>query len=181
MLVEEVDTVSEATTARFPRYGALALAAWRGRQADVAVLFDASLEEATARGEGMGWTLIHNAAAVLYNGLGHYEEALKAAELAAGHPAELGFATLVLPELVEAAARCGEGDRARAALQRLTEGAEASGTEWALGLNARCRALLSEGDGGEGALPRGGRTSRTDADANGACPRASGLRRMATA
>ena len=154
--------MSQAIVSPFPRYGALALAAWHGRQADVAALIDASLEEATARGEGMGWTLIHNAEAVLYNGLGRYEDALKAAERAAEHPAELGFATLVLPELVEAAVRCGEGDQAVAALQRLTDGAEAAGTDWALGLEARCRALLSEDDEAEAlyreAIERLGRT-----------------------
>jgi DNA-binding CsgD family transcriptional regulator/tetratricopeptide (TPR) repeat protein len=150
LLVEEVEAVSEAMVSPFPRYGALALAAWHGRQADVAALIDASLEEATARGEGMGWTLIHNAEAVLYNGLGRYEDALKAAERAAEHPAELGFATLVLPELVEAAVRSGDADHAVAALRRLTEGAEAAGTDWALGLEARCRALLSEDEEAEG-------------------------------
>ena len=162
LLVEEVEAVSEAMVSRFPPYGALALAAWHGRQGDVEALIDASLEEATARGEGMGWTLIHNSAAVLYNGLGHYEDALKAAERAAEHQAELGFTTLVLPELVEAAVRSGKNDHAVAALQRLTDGAEASGTDWALGLEARCRALLSEEDEAEGlyreAVERLGRT-----------------------
>jgi DNA-binding CsgD family transcriptional regulator len=148
-LVEEAEAVTEATGTRLPRYGALALAAWRGREAEVAALFDASLEEATARGEGMGWTLVHNAAAVLYNGLGRYEDALDAAARAAEHPEELGFATLVMPELVEAAVRCGERERAAAALQRLTNGAQAAGTDWGLGLEARCRALLSEDDGAE--------------------------------
>jgi len=162
LLVEEIEAVSQAIVSPFPRYGALALAAWHGRPADAAALIDASLEEATARGEGMGWTLIHNAEAVLYNGLGRYEDALKAAARAAEHPAELGFATLVLPELVEAAARSGEGDQAVAALQRLTDGAEAAGTDWALGLQARCRALLSEDDEAEAlhrqAIERLGRT-----------------------
>jgi DNA-binding CsgD family transcriptional regulator len=162
LLVEEIEAVSQAIVSPFPRYGALALAAWHGRQADAAALIDSSLEEATARGEGMGWTLIHNAAAVLYNGLGRYEDALKAAERAAEHPAELGFATLVLPELVEAAVRSGESDQAAAALQRLTDGAEVAGTDWALGLEARCRALLSEDEEAEAlyrqAIERLGRT-----------------------
>ena len=162
MLVEEVETVSEAMVSRFPRYGAVALAAWRGREDDVAALFDASLEDATSRGEGMGWAIIQNAAAVLYNGLGRYEDALTAAGRAAEYPAELGFATLVLPELVEAAVRTGQSDRAAAALLRLTAGAEASGTDWGLGMVARCRALLSEGQEAEGlyreAVERLGRT-----------------------
>jgi len=162
LLVEEIEAVSQAIVSPFPRYAALALAAWHGRPAEAAVLIDASLDEAMARGEGMGWTLIHNAKAVLYNGLGRYEDALKAAARAAEHPAELGFATLVLPELVEAAVRSGEGDQALAALQRLADGAEAAGTDWALGLEARCRALLSEDEEAEGlyceAVERLGRT-----------------------
>jgi DNA-binding CsgD family transcriptional regulator len=145
-----------------PRYGALALAAWRGREADVAALIDVVLEQAAARGEGMGTTLAHNATAVLYNGLGRYEGALAAAESAAEHPAELGFATLVLPELVEAATRCEEGERAAAAAARLSELAQAVETDWASGLDARCRALLSEGEAAEGlyreAVDRLGRT-----------------------
>jgi DNA-binding CsgD family transcriptional regulator len=110
----------------------------------------------------MGWTLIHNAEAVLYNGLGRYEDALKAAGRAAEHPAELGFATLVLPELVEAAVRSGDENQAVVALERLAAGAEAAGTDWGLGLAARCRALLSEGDEAEAlyreAIERLGRT-----------------------
>ena len=162
LLVEEVETVSEAMVSRFPRYGAVALAAWRGREDDVAALLDANLEEATARGEGMGWAILQNAAAVLCNGRGRYEDALTAARRAAEYPAELGFATLVLPELVEAAVRSGQGDDAAAALQRLADGAEASGTDWGLGMVARCGALLSQDEEAEGlyreAVERLGRT-----------------------
>jgi DNA-binding CsgD family transcriptional regulator len=161
-LVEEAEAVTEATGGRLPRYGALALAAWRGQEAEVAALMDASLEAATARGEGMGWTIVHNAAAVLYNGLGRYEDALASAERAGERPEELGFATLVLPELVEAAVRCGRRERAAAAAERLTRGAQAAGTDWALGLEARCLAQLSEDDGAEAlhrhAVDRLGRT-----------------------
>jgi DNA-binding CsgD family transcriptional regulator len=148
-LVEEAETVAEATGMRLPHYGAIALAAWRGREAEVAALVDAALDEATARGEGMGWTIVHNATAVLGNGLGRYRDALDAAQRAGEHPEQLGFATLVLPELVEAAVRCGEGESAAEALERLTKCAQAAGTDWALGLEARCRALLSEDEGAE--------------------------------
>ena len=94
--------------------------------------------------------------------VGRYEDALTAAGRAAEYPAELGFATLVLPELVEAAVRTGQSDRAAAALLRLADGAEASGTDWGLGMVARCGALLSEGQEAEGlyreAVERLGRT-----------------------
>ena len=145
-LVEECDAIAEATGSGFPRYGALALAAWRGCVADATPLIDRGLNEATARGEGMGWTAIQHFAAVLYNGLGRYEQALEAAERASAHSQELGFATLGLPEHVEAAVRCGQPERAAAALELLTAGAQATRTDWGLGLEARCRALLSEGE-----------------------------------
>ena len=145
-LVEEMEAVAEATGNRLPRYGTLALAAWRGREPDAAALIAASLEEAAARGEGMGLSLVYKWAAVLYNGLGRYSEALDAAEQAGAHPQELGFATMVLPELVEAASRCGRAESASEGLRRLSETTSASGTDWALGIEARSRALLSDGE-----------------------------------
>src|ERR1700712_4628750 len=94
--------------------------------------------------EGMGLTLVQNATAVLYNGLGRYEQALGAAEQADGHPREPRFSTLVLPELIEAASRSGKTERAATVLERLTRMTRASGTDWALGIEARSRALLSD-------------------------------------
>jgi DNA-binding CsgD family transcriptional regulator/tetratricopeptide (TPR) repeat protein len=145
-LVEQADAIIAATGRWLPRYGALALAAWRGREADVAALLEPTLEVATTRGHGLVWTLVHNAAAVFYNGLGRYSRALSAAERAAEHPADLGFATLALPELVEAAVRDRKVDRAATALDRLSEFTQAAGTDWALGLEARCHALLLSTD-----------------------------------
>jgi DNA-binding CsgD family transcriptional regulator len=161
-LVEETDGITAATGRSLPRYSALALAAWRGREADVAALLEPTLEAATTRGQGMVWTLAHNAAAVLYNGLGRYAPALTAAERAAEHPEDLGFAMLALPELVEAAVRDGKADRAATALSRLSEFAQAAGTDWALGLEARCHALLRADERAEAfyrdAVDRLGRT-----------------------
>jgi DNA-binding CsgD family transcriptional regulator len=92
---------------------------------------------------------VHHATAVLYNGLGRYEEALVAAQQGAAHPEELGFSIWSLPELVEAAVRSGQGGPAADALQQLAESTQASGTDWALGIEARSRALLSEDEGAE--------------------------------
>jgi len=161
-LAEEADAIIAATGLRFPRYGTLALAAWRGREAEVAALLEPTVEAATTRGYGMVWTLVHNAAAVLYNGLGRYGHAFTAAERAAEHPADLGFAMLGLPELVEAAVRDGNVERAAAALDRLSEFTQAAGTDWALGLQARCQALLCTDQSAEAlyrdAVDRLGRT-----------------------
>jgi hypothetical protein len=85
------------------------------------------------------------AAAVLHNGLGEYRDALVAAQ-SASEQDELGFAVWVLPELVEAAARSGEPSIAASALERLTERSHLSTTDWARGIEARSRALLSEGE-----------------------------------
>jgi DNA-binding CsgD family transcriptional regulator len=100
------------------------------------------------RGEGMGLANVQWATAALYNGLGRYEDALAAAQQAAQHPQEL-WSTLVLPELIEAAARSGKTAGAADALQQLSETARASGTEWALGTEACSRALLTDGEAAE--------------------------------
>ena len=106
-------------------------------------------DELAGRGEGMGLTLVQHATAVLYNGLGRYEEALVAAKQGAAYLEELGFSIWSLPELVEAGVRSGQGGPAADALQQLAETTQASGTDWALGIEARSRALLSEDEGAE--------------------------------
>jgi hypothetical protein len=84
----------------------------------------------------------HWAAAVLYNGLARYDKAASAAQQAAS-TLNLWIPMWVLPELVEAAARDGDTELARDALERLAETTEPSGTDWALGIDARSRALLA--------------------------------------
>jgi DNA-binding CsgD family transcriptional regulator len=51
-----------------------------------------------------------------------------------------------LPELGEAAARTGNTGLADEALDRLSGWTQAGGTDWVLGVEARCRALLSDGE-----------------------------------
>ena len=99
-----------------------------------------------ARGEGQWLTAAAWATAVASNGLGRYDEALAAAEQASEHLAELGLATWSLAELIEAAARTGRVDRAADALRRLSQITSVSGSDWALGIEARSRALLSDGE-----------------------------------
>jgi DNA-binding CsgD family transcriptional regulator len=118
------------------------------------------MDGVTSRGEGRGVTSQY-AAALLYNGLGHYKKALAAAELVCEYD-DLGVLGWSLTELVEAAVRSGQPARASGALQRLSETTRASGTDWALGTEARSRALLSEGERAENcyreAIERLGRT-----------------------
>ena len=122
------------------------LAAWQGRSRDALWLIEEIVSDMDKRGRGFGVSGAHYAASVLHNGLGQYEDALASAELAVSHPEDLGFANLALAELIEAAVRSGRPERAAAAQQRLTALTQPSGTAWGLGVAARCRALLSEGD-----------------------------------
>jgi DNA-binding CsgD family transcriptional regulator len=142
-LIEEAEAVTEATRSRLAPYGATALAALQGREAEASELIEAGSKEAARRGEGMGVTVIQWASAVLYNGLGRYEDALAAARQATDHPHD---PTRTLPELIEAAARSAEPELAAEALQRLSETTRASGADWGLGIEACSRALLSEGE-----------------------------------
>jgi ATP/maltotriose-dependent transcriptional regulator MalT len=145
-LTKELQAAVDATGSQLPPYGGLLLAAWRGREAEASRLIDATIEEAAPRGETLGVAAAHWASAVLYNGLGRYEDALAAAERASEHPEDLPFSSWSLVELIEAAARCGKGERGAGALARLADMTSASGTDWALGIEARSRALLSEGE-----------------------------------
>jgi DNA-binding CsgD family transcriptional regulator len=143
-LIEEANSIAEATGNAPLRYTSLALAAWRGDEGPALRLIGASIKEATARGEGRALGLAGYAMAVLYNGLGRYEAALSGASTACAHD-DLGFFGWSLVELVEAGVRSGASDVASAALQQLQERAEAAGTEWALGILARSRALVEHG------------------------------------
>ncbi len=144
-LVVETDAVAQATGSRQAPQGAM-LAALRGEEAEATALIDAARHEVVDRGEGLWLVSTEWANAVLFNGLGRYAEALAAAEQAVDHPHELGVTTWVLPEFIEAAARSGHPERAAGPLRRLHEISSAAGTDWALGVEARSRALLSDGD-----------------------------------
>jgi DNA-binding CsgD family transcriptional regulator len=143
-LVDEADRISEATgTARFT-YTSMILAGWRGEHAEALRVIRASVQDATARGEGRVIALAEYATAVLHNGLGRYEEALAAAQRGCAHD-DLGLCGWSLVELIEAAARSDKPDVAAAALHRLEARTRAAGTDWALGIEACSRALLSDG------------------------------------
>jgi DNA-binding CsgD family transcriptional regulator len=150
-LVEEVVAVNEATGASLAPCAALSLVAFQGREAEAAQLIEAAASEVVRRGEGQGLSFIHWVTAVLYNGLGRYEEALAAARQADQGPYASWWRTwgLVELELIEAAARSGKPELAADALGQLSQTTAAGGTDWALGVEARSRALLSEGEAAE--------------------------------
>jgi ATP/maltotriose-dependent transcriptional regulator MalT len=162
LLIAEADTVREATGTQVAPYGALVLAAFQGREAESAGLIDATIEEATAGGQGTAVQYAHWARSAVLNAAGRYEEALAAAQVASDDTPELFVSTWALSELIEAAVRSGEMDRARGALERLIDRAHPSGTDWSLGIEARGRALVGEGEPAElfyrEALARMGRT-----------------------
>jgi DNA-binding CsgD family transcriptional regulator len=148
-LSEEARAVSDAIANPVVPHARLFLAAWRGQLAETSRLTAAGERDATARGEGRTIGVGKYATAVLYNGLARYGDALTAARQAAEYPQDLAFFTWGLVELIEAAARCGEADLAADGVRRLSELTRTSGTDWALGIEARSRALLSEGEAAE--------------------------------
>lgn len=143
--VAETQSVEAATGIHSAPYGALILAAWRGDAPTARGLIDATIRDAGARGEGIGLAVAEYARAVLSNGLGRYEEALDAARSASEYR-EVVVENWGLSELIEPATRAGRTDLATEALGRLSAKAAATGTAWARGIEARSRALLSEGD-----------------------------------
>jgi DNA-binding CsgD family transcriptional regulator len=161
-LIAEADGVTEATGTLVAPYGALVLAGLQGREAEAATLIDATIHDATAGGQGTAVQYARWARAVLLNGLGRYQEALAVAQEASDDTPELFVSAWALSELIEAAARSEDTPRARGALDRLAEATSAAETDWGLGIAARSRALLSEGETAERlyqeAIERLGRT-----------------------
>ena len=159
---EEMRAAVEATGSNIAPYGALSLAAFRGREAEASALIEVTLRGVSGRGEGLGISAVGWASAVLNNGLGRYAEALTAARRASENHPELGQSNWAMVELIEAAVRSGMTEAAAGAFGRLAEMTSASGTDWGLGIQARSQALLSEGDEAERlyreAIERLGRT-----------------------
>jgi DNA-binding CsgD family transcriptional regulator len=148
-LVEEARSVQEAAGIAEAPYGALTYGAWRGREAATKELVGLKISEARARGEGIGIAVCEYAHAVLCNGLSQFEEALAAARGACADPDEMVAHNWGLAELVESATRTGQAELGAQALERLSSKAQLTGTDWALGMEARARALLSGGDAAE--------------------------------
>jgi DNA-binding CsgD family transcriptional regulator len=146
-LVEEIEVVSEATGIPVPPYAAVATAVF-GPPADAFALIDVGLRAAIDRGEGRAVVFLQFQKAILCNALGRYEDAWAAAASACEDPSF--FSTEILNELIESASRSGHPERAAGALAYQREVASAAGTDWVLGVEARCRALLGDGQTAEG-------------------------------
>ena len=142
-LIDEVEVITQATGLPPLKYAACMLAAYRGDQAQLQAISDASLQGAMRRGEGSAFGGYGWFTAVLHNGHGQYAEALAAARRVCERE-DVIYHDRALVELIEAGARSGQPHEAAAALDRLSEHTQASGTEWALGVQARCRGLLTD-------------------------------------
>jgi DNA-binding CsgD family transcriptional regulator len=127
----------------------------QGRQAELSALIEATASDVALRGEGIAMSVAEWANALLCNGLGRYPEAMRAAQQAL-HYQEYpdmhypGIANWAAAELVEAAARSGMGETAADAYRWIAEMTSASGTRWALGVEARSCALVTDGNAAEG-------------------------------
>ncbi|MEV0210506.1 AAA family ATPase [Streptomyces sp. NPDC050788] len=141
-LIGELRVAQEATGSGLAPYGAMALAALRGDESEVVSLTDATIQDATRRGEGIGINFAEWAKALLYNGLGNYDLALSACRNAVAYDRDVASLCWSLPEMIEAAVRSGRPEAATKAFAQLTEMANACGSDWALGVQARSHALL---------------------------------------
>src|SRR4051812_33803638 len=144
-LVEEADAIALASGNASLMYAWLLVGAWRGVEAEAMGFINAGFDDASGRSEGRVVALAGYASAVLNNGLCRYEAAMEGAGCASDD-GDFGYSAAALPELVEAATRAGEPEVAAAALPRLEERTRAAGTDWSLGVLARSRALMVEGE-----------------------------------
>ncbi|HVS44335.1 MAG TPA: LuxR C-terminal-related transcriptional regulator [Candidatus Dormibacteraeota bacterium] len=145
-LVDQITAVADATDNRTVPYGGLVLAALRGREDEARPFIDASIEDFVARGEGMALSMARWATAAMCNGRALYDEAFGAAQQALENPDELWYSPWAMVELIEAASRTGHTVAAATALERLARSTGASGTDWGGAVEARSRALVSQGE-----------------------------------
>ncbi len=142
LMIEEDRLIAEATGNPPLRSARMMLAAWRGQEARGVGADRGHLGRRRPRTAGRRNAY---ASSVLYNGLGRHDAARDAAWQAFERD-PIGAGPFLVPELAEAASRTGDVALVRAALEWLSERTRVTPTEWALGIEARVRALLSEGD-----------------------------------
>ncbi len=147
-LLAEAEGLDLGMRAETLPYIPLRIAAWRGEASTVSALLEVMTRDARSRGEGCAITAAEYATALLHNGLGQYELALDAAQKATAAD-DIATSSWALYELVEAAARSGRLEVARAGVDLLSERTGASGTAWARGTEARTRALVEDGPAAE--------------------------------
>jgi DNA-binding CsgD family transcriptional regulator len=148
LAIDEDRAIAAATGTSPVHYVEMALAAWRGQEALTAELIERQRREASERGIGRVDALADYATAVLNNAIGRYDVACDAARRTFESD-PLGYTSFVVPELAEAASRIGQPELLDAAVGWMSERTAVTPTGWALGMDARVRALASEGDAAE--------------------------------
>jgi len=144
LTIDESRSIAEATGNPALVNAPMILAAWRGREPEASELIEATSEEAAAR----RWTSHNYARSVLANGLGRHDAARDAA-WEAFQPDPVGYSSLLVPELAEAASRTADGALLDLAADWLSERTGVLTSQWASGIEARVRALLSEDETAE--------------------------------
>jgi DNA-binding CsgD family transcriptional regulator len=119
------------------------LLAWRGDEQGTRSATTLLIEGANAIGSAGAAIVGYRALSILAMGAGRYREALQAAQESISLQT-IGWLSEALPIVIEAASRCGEHHIAERALRELTDRAKSTATPWALGVLARCRALLAD-------------------------------------
>jgi DNA-binding CsgD family transcriptional regulator len=148
--IEEERAIAEATGSSPVGYTEMTLAAWRGQEARTTDLIERETGEARDHGIGRVSHFAVYSASVLYNGIGRYDATLDVARRAFEQD-HLGYTPFIVPEVAEAASRTGDAALLQAAGERMAERTAATPTDWALGMEARVRALASDADAADGA------------------------------
>ncbi len=146
VLVEEERAIGQAMGNPAVGYVDLMLAAWRGEETLASQLIERMTQAASARGLGRMVDIATYGRAVLCNGIGRYDAACDAARAAFEHRDHVGHAQFVVGELAEAASRMGDRALLEDALEWISDRTRVTRTDWVLGIEARVRALLADGD-----------------------------------
>ena len=146
--IAEAEAITEATGTHIAPYAQLLLAALRG-QRDALPLIESTIRDAGTGGQGLSVQWAEWVSAILFNGLGRYDRGLASAQRAAEETPHHHVTPWALTELIEAAVRTARADLAAGALERVMAATAPSSTDWGRGMEARCRALLSEGESAE--------------------------------
>jgi DNA-binding NarL/FixJ family response regulator len=146
--IAEAEAMTRATGTQIAPYAQMLLAAFRG-QTEALPLIESTIRDAETGGQGLSVQWAEWNSAILFNGLGRYDEALASAQRAAEETLQLQFTPWALTELIEAAVHTGKPDLAAGALERVIAATAPSTTDWGRGIQARCQALLSKGESAE--------------------------------
>ena len=160
--IGESNSIKAGIGSKLGQFAAISLTTYSGQLNKATNLIDGAIREAQVAGQASIVAYAHGAATRLHISLGRYGDALTAATLACEYPYESTSGLFALPDLVEAAVRTKQDQQAIGAFEQLVATTTPSATDWALGIEARCRALLSSDDVAEEfyleAIERLGRT-----------------------